>query len=108
MPVETDPSVNPPLSDLLSTCSVLVDDPNVNLELEEVLDNLLPSPEEDPKVNGAAVGTGLDSLFISVPNPLPSPVDFVSCADDAPNEKEGAGVEEEPKGATGAEVLSSL
>lgn len=71
-------------------------------------DTLLPSPEEDPKVNGAVV-TGLNSFFSSVS--IPPRAIFVSCEDDVPNEKEGAETEELPieaEGAAGAEELSSL
>ncbi len=99
--------MNPILAGLVPLpCSVLTDDPNVNFETEELSNTFLSSPEDDPKVKGAAVVTGL-ALFS---NPLLEEVGFVSCVDGAPNEKEGAGAGEEPnetEGAVGLEALSS-
>lgn len=99
--------MNPVLAGLVPMpCSVLVDDPNVNFGIEELSNDFLSSPEDDPKVNGAAVVTGLASFSIL----LLEEVGFVSCVDGAPNEKEGAGAGEEPNEtevAVGVEALSS-
>jgi hypothetical protein len=99
--------VNPILAGLVPLpCSVLADDPNVNFETEELSNTFLSSPEDDPKVKGTAVVTGL-ALFSK---PLLEEVGFVSRVDGAPNEKEGAGAGEEPnetEGAVGIEALSS-
>ena len=99
--------MNPVLASLVPLpCSLLADDPNVNFETEELSNNFLSSPEDDPKVKGAVVVTGL-ALFSK---PLLEEVGFVSCVDGAPNEKEGAGEGEAPNEtevAVGVEALSS-